>query len=176
MKNNAHITIVLGTARKGRQSEKVAHYIYETLKENQDLELELADVKNFNLSHTIAPWEEGLENQDWSNLVKKTDAFFIVVPEYNHSFPGELKLLLDQELKAYNNKPLILVGVSAGTFGGSRAVESLLPVVYELGLRPLPYPLYFPQVEELFKKDKEEIDIEYKEKINASLNKILETL
>lgn len=171
-----HITIVLGTARKGRQSEKVANYIYKVLEKKQDISLGLADVKDFNLTRTIPPWEESTDKLSWHEVVKKTDAFIIIVPEYNHSFPGELKLLLDQELKAYENKPAISVGVSAGSFGGARAVESILPVLQTLGLRTLPYPIYFSQVEELFKKDEQAIDKSFKEKVENGLVKLLKAI
>jgi NAD(P)H-dependent FMN reductase len=58
----------------------------------------------------------------------------IVAPEYNHGYPGMLKHALDSNLKEYIHKPVGLCGVSAGGFGGTRVVESLLPVMRELGL------------------------------------------
>jgi hypothetical protein len=56
------------------------------------------------------------------------------VPEYNHGYPGILKHVLDSNLKEYIHKPVGLCGVSAGGFGGTRVVESLLPVMRELGM------------------------------------------
>src|SRR5262249_35563676 len=54
--------------------------------------------------------------------------------EYNHGYPGILKHVLDSNLKEYIHKPVGLCGVSAGGFGGTRVVESLLPVMRELGM------------------------------------------
>jgi NAD(P)H-dependent FMN reductase len=45
-----------------------------------------------------------------------------------------LKHLLDTCLEEYIHKPAGIVGVSAGAFGGTRVVQSLLPVLRELGL------------------------------------------
>ena len=55
-------------------------------------------------------------------------------PEYNHSFPGLLKHVLDGYLKEYIHKAVGIVGVSAGSFGGTRGIQDLLPVLRELGL------------------------------------------
>jgi hypothetical protein len=64
----------------------------------------------------------------------RADGLAIVVPEYNHGYPGILKHVLDSNLKEYIHKPVGLCGVSAGGFGGTRVVESLLPVMRELGM------------------------------------------
>src|SRR5207237_5820757 len=64
----------------------------------------------------------------------RADGLIIVAPEYNHGYPGMLKHALDSNLKEYIHKPVGLCGVSAGGFGGTRVVESLLPVMPELGL------------------------------------------
>ena len=58
----------------------------------------------------------------------------LVVPEYNHGYPGMLKHVLDTNLKEYIHKAVGVCGVSAGGFGGVRMIENLLPVLRELGL------------------------------------------
>src|ERR1700691_414146 len=83
----------------------------------------------------------------------KADAFFIVTPEYNHSFPGSLKRMLDSELELYNHKPVAFAGASNGNWGGVRAVESLLTAVRETGLVTLSWDVYFPHVQDTFKPD-----------------------
>ncbi|HSC28703.1 MAG TPA: NAD(P)H-dependent oxidoreductase, partial [Vicinamibacterales bacterium] len=69
-----------------------------------------------------------------SALLSRADALVIVSPEYNHSFPGLLKHVLDGYLKEYVHKAVGVVGVSAGIFGGARGIQDLLPVLRELGL------------------------------------------
>ncbi len=167
------ISLILGTAREGRQSVKVFNYIEKFLSKRTDIELFKVDIKDFDLNKTIAPWTESEKSQKFKEIAKKSDAFILVIPEYNHSFPGEAKLLLDQAMKEYMNKPIILAGVSAGGFGGARAVESMLPVLSELGLRYIAYPLYFSNVEESFKLKEEELDDKYQDKINESLGELI---
>jgi NAD(P)H-dependent FMN reductase len=66
--------------------------------------------------------------------MESADGLVIVAPEYNHSFPGLLKHVLDTCLSEYIHKAAGVVGVSSGPFGGTRVVESLLPFLREVGL------------------------------------------
>jgi NAD(P)H-dependent FMN reductase len=64
----------------------------------------------------------------------RADAIVVVAPEYNHAMPGLLKHVLDSCLKEYIHKAAGIVAVSAGPFGGTRVIETSLPVFRELGL------------------------------------------
>ena len=107
------IPIILGTARAGRQSEKVAKAVYALLQNREDMEVKLIDVKDYIHGQTIPPWEKNDITKPWREIVARADGFFIVTPEYNHGYPGELKMLLDQELEAYFGKKVVVCGVSA---------------------------------------------------------------
>ena len=73
-----------------------------------------------------------------SKKVKKADGYILVAPEYNHSFPGSLKMMLDvNDLSLFNKKPGGIVGVSAGNFAGVRMIESIIPIVKNFGIIPL---------------------------------------
>jgi len=159
------ILIILGTAREGRQSEYVARYIFETLKNRPDMDVELVDAKEWTHGHTIPPWENNPATQTWRDLVGKASGFIIVTPEYNHGYPGELKLLLDSGPEDYGGHPVGLVGVSSGAFGGTRVVEQLLPIMRELGLVALSLSLYFPKVKDFVKLDQAQKDEQYKERV-----------
>jgi NAD(P)H-dependent FMN reductase len=146
-----HITIVLGTARDGRLSEKVAHEIERHINEREGNEATFIDVRDFVFGKTEPGWEESEIAEPWRRTVRNTDGFVFVVPEYNRSFPGELKLLLDAESpKNYAKRAITLVGVSSGQFGGSRAIMSLQPVVSELGLVYTNRPFLVQEVATLF--------------------------
>lgn len=126
------IPVLLGTTREGRKSEAVAKYIVKSLSKREGLTTELIDPRELNLPGDGN--NEGANDPRYSELTKKADGFIIVTPEYNHSFPGSLKRMLDSELKNYIHKPVNVVGVSSGSWGGVRAIESLIPVLRELGL------------------------------------------
>ena len=78
------------------------------------------------------------------------DALVIVTPEYNHSFPGLLKHVLDSCLKEYIHKAAGIVGVSAGPFGGTRVIENFLPVLREFGLVTIFWDVNFGSVNKVF--------------------------
>ncbi len=149
--NNLYLPILLGTAREGRQSEKAARYVLEKAKQ-QAFETELLDVHDFvSVGRTEAM--EHPSAQQWSQIMTRADGLIIVTPEYNHGYPGELKLMIDQIYKEYANKALAVCGVSSGWTGGVRAVKLLVSVAHTLKMYPIRNALYFPNVETLFSED-----------------------
>lgn len=150
-----NIPVVLGTARSGRQSEKVAQYILGELSKHESVTAELVDINDHLYGKTHPAWVGSEHTNAWKALAGAADGFVLVIPEYNHSYPGELKLLLDSALEEYKNKPVLLAGVSSGTFGGVRALEHITPVLVRIGMRPLGMRDYlaFGLVETLFNDD-----------------------
>ncbi|WP_199510077.1 NADPH-dependent FMN reductase [Nucisporomicrobium flavum] len=59
------------------------------------------------------------------------DAFVVVTPEYNHSYPAPLKAIIDGHFSEWRAKPVAFVSYG-GLSGGLRAVEHLRPVFAEL--------------------------------------------
>jgi NAD(P)H-dependent FMN reductase len=74
----------------------------------------------------------------------------VVTPEYNHSFSGLLKHVLDSCLKEYIHKAAGIVGVSSGAFGGSRVIEHFQPVLRELGLVSIFWDINFAHIDKVF--------------------------
>lgn len=145
------IPVLLGTTRPKRESLKVAQLVTKVGEEIEDITVQLVDPQDYNF-----PFDgNDEENKDpkYTKLTADADAFFIVTPEYNHSFPGTLKRMLDSELSNYIHKPVAFAGVSNGIFGGARAIEELVPTVRELGLVVTFSDVYFPQVQNLFNED-----------------------
>ncbi len=143
-----NIAVLIGTTREGRQSAKVAEYVYDVVKQSEEIEAVLVDPRELNLPGDGN--DEPAKDPRYSRITKTADGFVIVVPEYNHSFPGSLKRMLDSELKNYIHKPVAFVGVSSGRFAGARAIESLVPVTRELGMVPSFADVYVGNVAEAF--------------------------
>ncbi len=129
-----HITVILGTVRQGRESERVAHFILDILKRHPSVTTELVDVRTFHFPHD--GYGRTLKDSfpHYAEAVQRSDGFVIVTPEYNHGYPGTLKTLLDLLLPEYNHRAVGVIGVSSGPWGGVRVIENLLPVLRELGL------------------------------------------
>ena len=143
-----NIPVILGTARAGRQSEKVAKFMLDEVKK-AGIESELIDVRDLR-SEATDNTGNGPQAKKLSPKIEKADAFIIVSPEYNHGYPGELKMMLDLLYDQYAGKPVGFCGVSAGGLGGARMVEQLRQVVIELHMMPVREALYFPVVQNLF--------------------------
>jgi len=126
------IPVILGTVRKGRASENVAKFVFEQVKQREGVETELIDGGELKFSGDDAG--EQIKQPGFSATCERADGFVLVVPEYNHAYPGILKHVLDSNLKEYIHKAAGICGVSAGGFGGTRVIQSLLPVLRELGL------------------------------------------
>ena len=73
-------------------------------------------------------------------LLRESDAVFFATPEYNSSVPGALKNALDWASRplatnAFRNKPVAVVGASAGAFGAVWAAAELRKVLGAMGAR-----------------------------------------
>ncbi len=146
------IATILGTGRKGANSEKVVEFVFEEAK-NYGFDSELIKPRDW----LDSPFTGEMNEEKWqklSEIFKKADGFIIVSPEYNHSFPGELKLLLDNFYEEYAHKPVGICGVSAGKLGGARMVEQLRLVCIEFSMIPLRNAVYFSEVQN-FEKEKD---------------------
>lgn len=145
------IPIILGTARLGRQSEKAAKFMLDRALEI-GLESELIDVRDYRIEATDNT-EKSQPAQKLAEKAEKAGGFIIVSPEYNHGYPGELKMLLDMLFAQYAHKPVGICGVSSGRWGGARMVEQLRMVCIAFHMVPTCEAVYFPKVQELFGED-----------------------
>lgn len=142
------IPVILGTTRQGRMSEHVARFVFGELSKRKNVESELIDIRDLNLP--MSDEGEAIKDPKFSATVERADALLLVVPEYNHGYPGLLKHALDTNLKEYIHKAVGICGVSAGPFGGTRVIENLLPVMRELGLVTIFWDGNFSSVGKLF--------------------------
>ncbi len=148
MESKLVIAVICGTKREGRLSINAANWVAEQGRQRTDAEIIFVDPKDYSLPPDGAP-EDG-EDNSYKAITAKADAFFIVTPEYNHSYPSSLKRLLDSEYGNYKHKAAVVAGVSSGMWGGVRACEALLPVCHKLGLVNIQTELYFPKIQEIF--------------------------
>jgi len=142
------IPVILGTVRKGRASENVAKFVFSEVQKREGVETELIDIRELKFPSDDAG--EDVKDSKFSATMMRADGLVIVTPEYNHGYPGMLKHVLDTNLKEYIHKAVGICGVSAGGFGGTRVIESLLPVMRELGLVTIFWDGNFSGAQKLF--------------------------
>lgn len=145
---NLTIAVLAGTTREQRKSIHAAKLVAEVGATFEGIEIIFVDPNDFH----FAGDGNDPEGQDpkYTAITEQADAFFIVTPEYNHSFSGSLKRMLDSELQNYVHKPVAFAGASSGQWGGVRAIEQLVGVVREMGLVATFTDMQFPKVQELF--------------------------
>ena len=165
------IPIILGTSRRGRRSENVARFVFEQTRKRAGVETELIDVCTLPMKLDDAG--EQMKDPEFSATINRCDGLVIVTPEYNHGYPGLLKHALDMNLEEYIHKAVGICGVSAGPFGGVRAIEALLPVMRELGLVTIFLDVNFGNVEKLFDDQGNLLDQNYVRRLDKFLNELI---
>lgn len=138
---NPKIAVIIGSTRDARFGPKVANWIFDLAKQRSDLDVELVDLKDFDLPffNEVASnlW---VPSQDpkavaWQKKVGEFDGYIFVTAEYNRSITASLKNALDQSYREWNRKPMAAIGY--GTVGGARAIEHLRSIAVELQMVPV---------------------------------------
>jgi len=136
------ITIISSTNRKKANSYKIAVQ-YQALLSDLGAESQVLDLEKLPADFmTTAFYENNGKNESFRlmmDLMKSSEKYVFIVPEYNGSFPGVLKLFLDAlEFPAtLKNKKCALVGLSAGVQGGALALSHLTDIFNYLGMHVL---------------------------------------
>lgn len=165
------IPVILGTVRKGRTSENVAKFVFEETKKREGVVTELIDLRDLKLAMDDAG--EAIKNAKFSETIQRADGLILVVPEYNHGYPGMLKHALDSNLKEYIHKAAGVCGVSAGGFGGTRVIENLLPVLRELGLVTIFWDGNFSRAQSLLDAEGKLLDQSHVKRIDKFLGELI---
>lgn len=135
------IAVILSSTRDARFGEKPAQWIFDVANQRDDLEVELVDLRDFDLpffnemaSNLWMPSQDESAKR-WQEKIGTFDGYIFVTPEYNHSIPASLKNALDQCYLEWVRKPAAYVGY--GGLGAARAVEHLRLINVELQMAPV---------------------------------------
>lgn len=167
------IPILLGTNRKLRKSDFVAKWLLGEIEKRNDIETRLFDVADFALPRDDYGQEIKAQFPEWRDAIVAADGLVIVAPEYNHGYPGALKSVLDLLLREYVHKAVAFVGVSAGPWGGTRVIESMVPMARELGLAVTFTDLNFPHVEKVFSDSGQIMDQAFEKRAKDFLDELV---
>ena len=172
-----YIPVILGSTRRGRQSPKVARFIAERMRRSGKIETEILDLLEYN----FPMMEERLRLRDdppprlreFAQRISRADAVIIVSPEYNSGYPGVLKNALDYLLPEFKRKPIGIVTVSGGSFGGLSCLAQLRQVTLALGAFPIPASLPVSRVQDSFDEAGNPRDPAYEKRAESFLSELL---
>ena len=145
------ISVIVGSTRQGRFSEKPAQWILQRLESRGGIETRLLDLREFPLPFFDQPVPPAMpgrppyENEmvkRWTAEIARSDGFIFVTPEYNFGPPAVLKNALDWVYPEWNRKAVAFV--SYGSALGARSVQQLRETAIELQLAPVRSSVHIP--------------------------------
>lgn len=128
------LAVIIGSVRAGRFGPTVANWFAGEAKQRDDLDIDVIDLAETQLPMMITRNPEPEVANKLAGLTPRLDsaeAFVMVTPEYNHSFPASLKSTIDWHYSQWRAKPVGFVSYG-GMGGGLRSVEHLRGVLAEL--------------------------------------------
>ncbi|WP_326811268.1 NAD(P)H-dependent oxidoreductase [Streptomyces scopuliridis] len=127
------LVVIIGSTREGRLGPTVGHWFAALAAGHGSTEVDLIDLADTELPAVHPDWgtEPTPALAELSARLGAADAFVVVTPEYNHSFPAVLKHFIDLHREEWQAKPVGFVSYG-GVGGGLRSVEQLRLVFAEL--------------------------------------------
>src|SRR5246127_3981219 len=135
------ISVIVGSTRQGRFSEKPAQWILHQLQKRDGIEAQLLDLRDFPMPFFDQPLPPAMPGRPpyehevvkkWTAQIARSDGFIFVTPEYNYGPSAVLKNALDWVYPEWNRKAAAFV--SYGSAMGARGVQQLRLTAIELQL------------------------------------------
>jgi len=157
------VTIISSTNRPGSSTLKLAQYYQKKLHE-KGVESNLFSLIELpaNLIQTDLYGKRSDEFQKIQNIMTQTQKFLFIIPEYNGSFPGVLKVFIDacSLPESFYEKKAALVGVSSGKYGNIRGIDHFTGICHYVHLHVMSLKLHIAAIHKeldengnLFKED-----------------------
>jgi NAD(P)H-dependent FMN reductase len=131
------VAVIVGSVREGRFGPVVADWLAGVAGEQGGFEVDVVDLAEPDLPLAFPAFGTTpaaaivAEVGKVAPRLAAADAFVVVTPEYNHSYPASLKNAIDWHRDEWQAKPVAFVSYG-GMSGGLRAVEHLRAVFAEL--------------------------------------------
>jgi NAD(P)H-dependent FMN reductase len=145
------ISVIVGSTREGRFSEKPAQWLLQQLKKRDGVDARLLDLRDFPMPFFNAPVPPAMPGRppyehevvkNWTAAIAASDGFVFVTPEYNYGPSAVLKNALDWVYPEWNRKAAAFV--SWGSAAGVRSVQQLREIAIELQIAPVRSSVHIP--------------------------------
>lgn len=151
----SRLVVIVGSVREGRFGPTVASWVADIARKHPGFNVEVLDLADVDLPLALPPVPAKIAGDDYPRpeamlpvtaQLEAADAFLVVTPEYNHSYPASLKMLIDWHFTQWTAKPVAFVSYG-GAAGGRHAVlhlENVLTELHAVTIRDgLSFPNYF---------------------------------
>ncbi|WP_331773616.1 NAD(P)H-dependent oxidoreductase (plasmid) [Embleya sp. NBC_00888] len=156
MENTEHkLLIIVGSVRDGRFGPVVASWVAEQAATHGGFDVDVVDLAEIDIPLALPAASPKYAGDDYprpagmaalTSALEDADAFIVVTPEYNHSYPASLKAAIDWHFTQWTAKPVAFVSYG-GAAGGRHAVlhlENVLTELHAVTVRDgLAFPNYF---------------------------------
>ena len=148
------IVIVSATNRTNAVSQHIARQYAGILDEYNEANTILS-LEHLPADFIVSALYENVgKNQEFNQIreiMNNASKLVFIIPEYNGSFPGVLKVFIDglDRSKALNEKKCAMVGISSGDQGGAMAMSHFCDILNYCGAHVLGYRLRIPGIKNL---------------------------
>lgn len=177
------ITVIVGSNRHDSGTGIFSRYIFDRIKEKSNEKVLLFDMAEMTGDMLNAEmYSDDKQPKSVRHIQDEyfvpADKFWFITPEYNGSFPGSLKLLIDamsirNAKETFFDKKACLTGVASGRAGNLRGMDHLADVLNHLGIHTMPLRLPISQIFKLWDKNKKIVDEGTVAAIDDQLEKFL---
>ena len=145
------ISIIVGSTRQGRFSEKPAQWILQQLQKRDGIEARLLDLRDFAMPFFDQPMPPAMPGRApyehetvkrWTAAIAASDGFVFVTPEYNYGTSAVLKNAIDWVYPEWNRKAAAFV--SYGSAMGARGIQQLRETMIEVQIAPVRSSVHIP--------------------------------
>lgn len=160
MTDTCRLVVLIGSVREGRFGPVVAEWVADRARDHGAFDVDLVDLAEVEIPLVLPAEPPKLAGANYprpaamASLTARldaADAFVIVTPEYNHSYPASLKAAVDWHFTQWTAKPVAFVSYGGGA-GGRHAVlhlENVLTELHAVTIRDgLSFPNYFVNFED----------------------------
>jgi NAD(P)H-dependent FMN reductase len=144
-------SVIIGSTRQGRFSEKPALWILQELRKRDGIEARLLDLRDFPMPFFDQPMPPAMPGRppyehdvvkNWSAQIAASDSFIFVTPEYNYGPSAVLKNAIDWVYPEWNREAAAFV--SYGSAVGARGVQQLRETAIKLQMAPIRSSVHIP--------------------------------
>lgn len=158
-----HVAVIVGSIRTDRFCTVPARWIAAHVGRREGSEVDLVDLAEYDLPADVGgndpetPQPESVARL--GERLARADAFIVVTPVYNRTYPASVKTAIDWFYAEWQLKPVGFVSYG-GITGGLQAIDALRGVFTEFHAVPLRDSITFANFWEAFDHDGRPVDIE----------------